>query len=235
MISNKTILSVLFGVTLGAGAMAPQAAMLNAGDLLKITSGVPADYDSNGNPVGVASGSWFGVDTNGNGALSEVERRVIGPGSLGGLMVGAIQAPGEIDEEGSFFGQSGWLYTVSAPTSGDGTLNLSGLSWSWNGVDWNFGGAAWTPSNTADFGAPSSGYANGIAQFSWSGVYGDSYSLWFATTEPVGSSTGCGGCQFFWHLEGTVQAAPQVLAPVPAAAWLFGSGLLGLLGWRVRS
>lgn len=234
MINNKTILSVLFGVTLGAGAMASQAAVLTAGDLLTITPGVYAGYDSYGNPYGASSGSWFGVDTNGNGALAENERFVTSPGSAGGLRVGTVQAPGEI-EQSTFFGANAALYTVSAPTSGDGTLNLSGLRWSWNTTDWNFSGGAWTPSNTADFGAPSSGYTNGVAQFSWSGVYGDSYSLWYATTEPVGSPTGCGGCRFFWHLEGTVGLPQPPQVPVPPAAWLFGSGLLGLFGWRVRS
>lgn len=34
------------------------------------------------------------------------------------------------------------------------------------------------------------------------------------------------------HLEGTVQAAPAM--PVSAAAWLFGSGLLGLMGCARR-
>ncbi len=54
MINNKTILSVLFGVTLGAGAMASQAAVLTAGDLLTITPGVYAGYDSYGNPYGAS-------------------------------------------------------------------------------------------------------------------------------------------------------------------------------------
>lgn len=229
---NKTGVAVLLGVVLGVGAMTAQAAVLNTGDLLTITPGVSAGYDSNNNSLGVASGSWFGVDTNGNGALAVTERYVTSPGSAGGLIVGAVQTPGEI-EHSYFFGGDAWLYTVSAPTSGDGMLNLSGLRWSWL-TDWTFSGGAWTPTNTADFGAPSSGYANGVAQFTWSGVYGDSYSLWYAATEPVGSPTGCGGCRFFWHLEGTV-VGPQALVPLPAAVWLFGSGLLALFGLQRRS
>lgn len=231
--NTKNFLSGLLSISLGGTALGAQAAVLQPGDLLTITPGIAAGYDSYGNPVGVASGSWFGVDTNGNGALDEIERRVTNPGTAGGLIIGATQLPGEIDQ-GHFFGYDAWLYTLSAPVSGDGTLNLSGLRWLWNaggGVNWHFGGAAWTPSNAAALGAPTSGYATNTAQFAWSGVYGDSYSLWFSTSEPPGSDTGCGGCRFFWHLEGTVQAA----VPVPPAFWLFGSGLLGLWGMRSRS
>lgn len=227
--NSKRLINGAVGLVLGCMAFAPQAAVLQAGDLLTIAPGIPAGYDNYGNPVGVTGGSWFGVDTNGNGELAETERFVTNPGSAGGLIVGATQAPGEI-EQGHFYGYDAWLYTVSAPTSGDGTLDLSGLRWSWNSVNWTFSGGAWTPTNAADFGAPTSGYTDGVAMFSWSGVYGDSYSLWYSATEPVGSPTGCGGCRFFWHLEGTVVSA----VPVPAAAWLFGSGLLGLFGWRVR-
>ena len=35
------------------------------------------------------------------------------------------------------------------------------------------------------------------------------------------------GVNYFLHLEGVVNAAP---VPAPAALWLFGSGLLGLIG-----
>ncbi|WP_372521444.1 hypothetical protein [Sulfuricaulis sp.] len=227
---KKSFISVALTLILGTAAVTSHAAVLNTGDLLAIAPGVVDHYDSYGNAVGVASGSWFGADTNGNGALSEYERQVTTPGSAGGLIVGATQAPGEI-EHSYFFGGDTRLYTVTAPTSGDGTLNLSGLRWSWL-TDWTFGSGAWTPTNTADFGAPGSGYANGVAQLQWSGVYGDSYNLWYATTEPVGSPTGCGGCRFFWHLTGTVQAAPTV--PIPAAVWLFGSGILSLTGFSFR-
>lgn len=228
---QKSFLGAALAFILGIAAVTSYAAVLNTGDLLTITPGVVDHYDpESGSPIGVASGSWFAADTNGDGAISEAERAVTSPGSAGGLIVGATQAPGEI-EHSYFFGGDAWLYTVTAPTSGNGTLNLSGLRWSWY-TDWTFGSGAWTPTNTADFGAPGSGYANGVAQLQWSGVYGDSYNLWYSTTEPAGSPTGCGGCRFFWHLTGTVQAASTV--PVPAAFWLFGSGLVGFLSLSRR-
>lgn len=155
------------------------------------------------------------------------------PGTAGGLIVGQTQGAGEIDH-GVFLGVDAWVSTASAPVSGDGTLDLSGWRWLWgNGNSWTLGSGAWAPTNAGTLGAPTAGYADGVALFSWSGVYGESYSLWYAATEPMGSPTGCGGCRFFWHLEGTVAAAPSAV-PVPAAAWLFASGLLGLLGVRKR-
>jgi len=51
-------------------------------------------------------------------------------------------------------------------------------------------------------------------------LYWDSKTLGPACTEPF-------GCVSHWTLQGT--ASP---VPVPAALWLFGSGLLGLLGLR---
>lgn len=230
MDSKVSISALALSLALSTTAPVTSAALLQAGDLLTITPGV-AVLDAYGSPAGVASGSWFGVDMNGDAAVADTERFVTSPGTAGGLIVGQTQAPGEI-EQSSFFGQDAWLYTVTAPTSGDGTLDFTGLRWLWgtSGVSWTFGGGAWTPTNAADFGAPTSGYTDGVARFEWSGVYGDSYSLWYSTTEPFGSPTGCGGCQFFWHLEGTVVATPVPLIPVPAAVWLLGSGLIGLLG-----
>lgn len=226
---NKKLICGTLGVVLGSAALTLQAAVLQAGDLLTIVPGVYSGYDANGNPLGIAGGSWFGVDTNGDNAISEKERWTTNPGSAGGLIVGTTQTPGEI-ERSQFFGFDTQLYTVTAPTSGDGTLDFSGLRWWWGTTNWTFSGGAWTPTNAADYGAPTSGYADGVALFSWSGVYGDSFSLWYSTREPLGSPTGCGGCRFFWHLEGTVVSA----VPVPAAAWLFGSGLLAMFGWRMR-
>lgn len=227
--------SVFAGVFASASAFSPlaTAAILQPGDLLTITPGVPSYDADTGNYLGVTSGSWFGVDFNGNYAISSMEKTAMYPGTAGGLIVGQTQAAGEIDHS-VFMGTDAQVHTVSAPVSGDGTLDLSGWRWLWdNGNSWTLGSGAWTPTNAGALGAPASGYADGVALFSWSGVYGDGYSLWYAATEPLNSQTGCGGCQFFWHLEGTVVAAPSAV-PAPAAAWLFASGLLGLLGLRKR-
>lgn len=51
----------------------------------------------------------------------------------------------------------------------------------------------------------------------------------FATV-PIGDPSGTGGVSYALHLEGTISAVP-----VPVAMWLFGSGLLGLIGVARRN
>ncbi len=52
-----------------------------------------------------------------------------------------------------------------------------------------------------------------------SGLYGP---------RPKGDVSGFGGVLYGLHLEGKIGGGAAV--PVPAAAWLFGSGLIGLVG-----
>lgn len=54
---------------------------------------------------------------------------------------------------------------------------------------------------------------------------GDIYTLTYSATVLEGSPSNFGGSQYLLSLTGTVSAVP-----VPAAIWLFGSGLLGLVG-----
>jgi hypothetical protein len=55
---------------------------------------------------------------------------------------------------------------------------------------------------------------------------GDTYVLDYSARVPFDDPSNFGGVQYALHLEGTIGAA----VPVPAAVWLFGSGLLGLVG-----
>lgn len=53
----------------------------------------------------------------------------------------------------------------------------------------------------------------------------------------VGAFAGCSNCTYSQHpagvvFGGSIETAP---VPVPAAVWLFGSGLLGLIGVRVKA
>jgi hypothetical protein len=54
---------------------------------------------------------------------------------------------------------------------------------------------------------------------------GDTYVLDYIGHIPLGGTSGLGGEVVVIHLEGTISAVP-----IPAAVWLFGSGLLGLIG-----
>lgn len=94
------------------------------------------------------------------------------------------------------------------PVAGTISLNLSSFYANWNGTDFNQGSP--TVSGTV------------------TGCSGNtcSYNIaWFSTIVggPFNGNTGS------WKLSGTVTgtAAP---VPIPAAAWLFGSGLVGLVG-----
>ncbi|HED13494.1 MAG TPA: VPLPA-CTERM sorting domain-containing protein, partial [Gammaproteobacteria bacterium] len=50
------------------------------------------------------------------------------------------------------------------------------------------------------------------------------FTLSYAAVVPVGDPSNFGGVNY------TVNAGGHVVVPVPAAAWLFGSGLVGLVG-----
>lgn len=212
---NKKLLVVVMGGILVGTVATTQAAMLNAGDLLTITAGV-ADIDTGF----IVSGSWLGADVNSNGSIPSAEKVAVYPGTDGGVIMGTMQSPGEIDYWGPWFDNYGQDYTTVAPMGGTTAgIDFSGwtMSWGYSTPAVNMGGGAW-----------GAGYSNGIANFAWSGTYGDAYTLDYHAAVPVGDPSGFGGVRFAWHLTGTVNAAPAV--PIPAAAWLFGSGLLGLLG-----
>ena len=197
--------------------------------MLTINAGI-ISLDASGLPV-VTSGSWFACDCNGNsndnGVISANERNALQQGTEG-IIIGTLQGIGTANHSGpplatdwnriiapyAFLYTSAQEYTTTAITgSTEFGLDLSGLRWQWNGVDdISFGSGAW-----------GAGFTNGIANFSWDGISGHSYTLDYRTTVPAGDPSGLQGLPFAYHLEGTVNSVP-----LPASAWLFGSGLLGL-------
>ena len=230
-----------------------QAAAVNTGDRLTINS---ATHDINSY---VNGGSYFMMDINGNGSFSVTERDGIQQGTQG-LIIGVTQPAGishsgimygyptpdnseggAIDAAWPFLGNTGMHFTAS-PVTGSTTagLNFSGWRMTWNGIpSINLGGGMQNcgttsdgicvyPITSQDFGGT---YNNGtgIATFAWDGVYGHAYTLDYTATVPQADPSGFGTVYYGLHLEGTVQAVP-----LPAAVWLFGSGLMGLLGLARR-
>lgn len=217
---------------LGLSTLTAQAATLNTGDQLTINSGIYS-YDAYGYTSNVISGSYFGCECNGNGIISGTEKTALHQGTEG-FIIGVVQGTGTPTHYGdplatdwnritapySWYGATAQEYTTSPITGSTETgLDFSGFNWPWNGVeDIDFGTGAW-----------GAGYTNGIANFVWDGVYGHGYTLDYHLTVANGDPSGFGGVKFAYHFEGTVNAVP-----VPAAAWLFGSGLIGLAGIAQR-
>ena len=229
MLASAVLASLGAVVSLGA-----QAATVNNGDILHISSGIP-------NTGYVTGGSYYGVDTNGNSQITTPEKAPLVEGTTG-LVIGVISYPGAyhpgaptasdtnaVTAPDFFNGSTGSWYSTS-PITGNTTngLNMSGWNWAWNTLSSiPMGSGAWQPGNCAALGCTGYTFTNGVGRFQWDGVYGHAYLLDYTSTIAAGDPSGLGGFQFYVHLEGTVAAAP---VPIPAAIWLFGSGLLGLLG-----
>lgn len=221
---NRTLVRTSLTLAFGFTVLSTQAATLITGDRLSINSGAVA-YDITGNITAV-SGSWFAFDLDNNG-IGNDEKTAIQQGTEG-IIIGIVQATGvpshsgsptasdwnRIDAPWSFLGATGMHFTSLGITGGAGGLNMSGWNWVFNGAaSTNLGSSAW-----------GAGFTSGVANFAWDGVYGHGYTLDYHATASDGAFTG-GLAPYALHLEGSVQPVP-----IPAAGWLLGSGILGLLG-----
>lgn len=199
-----------------------------------VTSCVDLCSSSGYEVYGVTSGSYFGFDGNADGSVSAEERGAISTNN--GLVIGTIQdasgshsgAPdgtenANIDAPWLYFGNTGMHYTLNATNilsddgAGNGTLDFSGWGMAWDGVERiNLGGFAWQ------------GNADGVAVVTCAVNcdYGERYTLDYSATVPIGDPSGLGGIRYSLKLVGTISAVP-----VPAAVWLFASGLIGLMGF----
>ncbi len=167
-------------------------------------------------------GSYFATDSDGDGTISSGEITLMTPGTDGGIILGQIQSVGEIDLPWDYFGNTGGHLTTSPVTlvnDLDATKELDFTGWNmdWNNYFISLGGDA------ANF-AVDTGLAT-ITCATSACANGESFILDYSAHIPLGDSSGFGGIAYTLHLEGAISAVP-----VPAAVWLFGSGLLGLLG-----
>ena len=215
----------------------------------KPNPGTPPDNCNYGTKLG--GGSYFTMDANADGKQN-FPGEFTGISSNNGLNVGTTQGTeGDMDNAWVFFSNAGNHTTVSDTNilsddgAGNVTLDFSGWNVSWNGIPFiNMGGG------TADCGTTSDGictgtntqvdppvtfdvggtqdYGTGIASVTCLNTCaaGETYTLDYQAVVPFGDPSGFGGVNYQLHLEGVIGSA----VPVPAAVWLFGSGLLGLVG-----
>ena len=203
-------------LALMVSATGAQAALL-ADSNLSITQGTGGFTEP-----AAGTGSWFAMEALGPGGWVYT-----GIGGINGINLGTSQAAsgatagegieaavGNIDAAWTFFGSYGVHQTTSPMTvisdtgTGSAVLDFSGWDVSWNNVASISMGGSGTATITC---------ANTCED-------GDTYTLDYATNVPSDSAN-FPGVAYQLHLEGVVSAVP-----VPAAVWLFGSGLVGLAG-----
>ncbi len=230
---KKLLLSTAVVAAVSAGMSSSASAALATGSTLDFDPGV-----AGGNYGFIVSGSYFAMDTNGSGTFTKPERT--GLTQNDGLLVGSAQtasgshsgAPGctngvgtctntgenpGIDAPWGFFGNTGMHYnsagSLLSAAGNTATIDFSGWTVNWNGGDINMGSGG------------SAGVATVICAVDC--AENDTYTIDYFATVPA-TDPGFGGVNYTLHLEGTV--GPAAVVPVPAALWLFGSGLLGLVG-----
>lgn len=252
---KKTMYALAVGSVGIMGAMSAHAAVVNTGDILTINPGA-LDYYGYVLPTG---GSYFAMDTNGDGLFKKAERTAISQGTTG-LKIGVTTAAGPshdgnplagemgtVDAAWGFFKNTG-SHFIASPVTGDTTNGLDFSGWR---VTWNFIPSINMGGGMQDCGTSSDGICNqqlangsfvdfsgvqnngtGKATFTWDGVYGNAYTLTYSAVVPKADASGFGGVGYSLRLEGVVQQA----APVPEAStygmMLAGLGLVGFMARR---
>ena len=252
---RKTTLAAALGLVLGGASLSTQAA-LTSNTVLVFTAGVGSCSIGGTYPncksgaSNVTAGSWFSMDADGNGSVAGPEKTpmqhdggVLSTHDIhSGLGVGIhttfdntgnpiASHPGTITgaENGQydiweFFGNTGLDYTTKAITvvtdsGATKTLDFSGWTVTWNGI-------ALIPmgGDPTNFGAADTGLATITCSASTCSVT-SAFTLSYAAHVPLGDPSGFGGVPYTISMVGHVG---ESAVPIPAAAWLFGSGLVGL-------
>ncbi|HEY9202586.1 MAG TPA: VPLPA-CTERM sorting domain-containing protein [Gammaproteobacteria bacterium] len=220
---KKVILGSAVALALGTGfSSTANAALASNATLLMGDQQFGCSYNLGTYPDCMAGsyvdGNFFAMDTDGSGAFETTERTGISAGTDGGITLGSTQGVGAIDATWGFFNNPGNHITLSAITVasddgvGNATLDMSGWRVFWNNVTIDMGqGAAATVTcgNTCE--------------------NGDTFTLNYAASVPDDGTTNFGNVPYALQMVGTISSAPAEV-PVPAAVWLFGSGLVGLAG-----
>lgn len=222
MDSKRTTLASALAIAMGTYAHSTFASLTNSATL-NFTLGTTTDPDCPLCPHAITDiyGSYFVMDTNGNGVENNEKTPI---GSFNGIHIGTAQAAvgshsggingtesPNVDRPWTFFGGTG-MHQTTSPVTADaaaGTIDLSGWNVTWNGIPGiplTQIGNSTIACSTASCSDTSTYTVDGAFHVNGAGFTTVAYTL---------------------HLEGHVSASA---IPLPAAAWLFGSGLTGLIG-----
>ena len=236
MFNRKTILSAAVVTAMGGVSFSASAALTSSATLdfsLGTPQVVDCTYAGSVPPCNMMAyqitdivGSYFSMDTNKDGIVAATEKTPIQ--SFNGLHIGTAQgasgshsntvngseAP-NIDQAWNFFGNTG-MHQTNSPTSASAIVAGSGtINWGWE-VTWNgIPSIPLTPS-----GATTINCDNASCSDTSTYTIDGAFHVAGAGFTSVGYTV---------HLTGTV-SEPTSAIPVPAAAWLFGSRLVGLAG-----
>ena len=232
---KKTVISTSIALAMGGASFSANAALTTSAYLdftgtfgMEVSPGFVI-------PTAISSGPDGGIHI---GATQDTN----GHASHGGSPEGGF---GGLGQEWLFFSNSGMEFTttpivvVDPDVNNDGgftkTLDFSGWFVTWNSIPAiNMGGGIQDCGtagniNPACGGVQTGTFDNGtglatITCSTASCSNSSTFTLSYAAVVPVGDPSNFGGVNY------TVNAGGHVVVPVPAAAWLFGSGLVGLVG-----
>lgn len=229
---KKSAVTAAVSLALGGASLSAQANLTTTA-VLSFTL-----WDMSTSVPVVGDGSWFGVDVdpaNNITVYTPIE-------SFEGIRIGYLQpASGthsgfpngsespSVSKPDTFFANTGLWQVIGTPVTvlsqsgNSATLDFQGWDWPWNGI------SSIPMSDSTNFSSDT-----GIATMTCSSVScsnTSSYTLDYAGHVPLGDPSGFGGVLFTTHLEGHIGPAP---VPVPAALWLFGSGIAGLAAMARR-
>jgi len=169
------------------------------------------------------SGSYFGMDVSGDGVIQDSEKVALSSAGTG-ITLGSSQYVSEIDNPWSFGGNLGSHRTtqglvIDSASGSTASLDMTGWTVYWGGGDLDMGAGTSVNSFVDHFAAITCDIDCSL---------NDGFTLDYAANVPNAGVF----YDFYYelHLEGVIASA----VPLPSAVWLFGSGLIGLIGFAKR-